>query len=128
MSATRWRPWYDLSMTTVDVSAAHNFAMLRQEQFPVAERYVYLNHAALGPLPRRTADAVAAVAADFRDRGMLAERAWMPAVTRTRELVARLLNVAADEITFTRNTSHGLNIVAAGVPWKAGDVIVTVRG
>lgn len=115
-------------MTTVDVSAAHNFAMLRQEQFPVAERYVYLNHAALGPLPRRTADAVAAVAADFRDRGMLAERTWLPAVTRTRALVAGLLNVQPDDIAFTRNTSQGLNIVASSVPWKPGDVIVTIRG
>jgi cysteine desulfurase / selenocysteine lyase len=115
-------------MTTLDVSAARQFAMLRQEQFPVAERYVYLNHAALGPLPRRTADAVAAVAADFRDRGMLAERAWLPAVTRARELTARLLHVAPEEIAFTKNTSQGLNIVAAGVPWKPGDVIVTVRG
>lgn len=115
-------------MTTVDVSAARNFAMLRQEQFPVAERYVYLNHAALGPLPRRTADAVAAVAGDFRDRGMLAERTWLPAVTRTRALVARLLNVQPEDIAFTRNTSQGLNIVASSVPWKSGDVIVTIRG
>jgi selenocysteine lyase/cysteine desulfurase len=112
----------------VDVPAARNFAMLRQEQFPVAERYVYLNHAALGPLPRRTADAVAAVAADFRDRGMLAERTWLPAVTRTRTLVAQMLNVKPDDIAFTRNTSQGLNIVAGSVPWKPGDVIVTVRG
>ncbi|HZG65718.1 MAG TPA: aminotransferase class V-fold PLP-dependent enzyme [Herpetosiphonaceae bacterium] len=115
-------------MTPVDSPATHNFAVLRQEQFPVAERYVYLNHAALGPLPRRAADAVAAVAGDFRDRGMLAERTWLPAVTRTRALLARLLHVAPGEIAFTKNTSQGLGIVAASVPWKPGDVIVTVRG
>ena len=102
--------------------------MLRREQFPVAERYTYLNHAALGPLPRRTADVVAELANDFRDRGVLAEARWMPAVKRTRQLVAGLLQADADEIAFTKNTSQGLSIVGASLPWKRGDVIVTVRG
>ena len=114
-------------MTAV-ASSAPDFAALRREQFPVAERYIYLNHAALGPLPRRTADAVAGLAADFRDRGVLAERKWLPAVERTRGLVARLLNVEPDEVAFTKNTSQGLSIVAASLPWQPGDVIVTVRG
>ncbi len=107
---------------------APDFAALRHEQFPVVERYTYLNHAALGPLPRRTADTLAEFAADFRDRGVMAEAKWMPAVKRTRRLVADLLHVGTDEIAFTKNTSQGLNIVAASLPWKQGDVIVTVRG
>jgi len=108
--------------TTFDVDA------LRQEQFPVVDRYIYLNHAALGPLPRRTADAVAQLAADFRDRGVMAEAKWLPVVKRTRGLMAELLNVDPDEVAFTKNTSQGLSIVAQGVPWKAGDIIVTVKG
>lgn len=108
--------------TTFDVDA------LRQEQFPVVDRYIYLNHAALGPLPRRTADAVAQLAADFRDRGVMAEAKWLPVVKRTRGLMAELLHVDPDEVAFTKNTSQGLSIVAQGVPWKAGDIIVTVKG
>ncbi|HSH83288.1 MAG TPA: aminotransferase class V-fold PLP-dependent enzyme, partial [Herpetosiphonaceae bacterium] len=108
--------------TTFDVDA------LRQEQFPVVDRYIYLNHAALGPLPRRTADAVAQLAADFRDRGVMAEAKWLPVVKRTRGLMAELLHVDQDEVAFTKNTSQGLSIVAQGVPWKAGDIIVTVKG
>ncbi len=120
--------WYDRCMTTAVTPPVPDFAALRREQFPVAERYTYLNHAALGPLPRRTADVVAEFAADFRDRGVMAEAKWMPAVNRTRRLVARLLQVEPDEIAFTKNTSQGLSIVAASLPWKRGDVIVTVRG
>ncbi len=108
--------------TTPDIDA------LRQEQFPVVDRYIYLNHAALGPLPRRTADTITELAADFRDRGVMAEAKWMPAVKRTRGLVAKLLNVNSDEVAFTKNTSQGLGIVAQGVPWKPGDVVVTVKG
>src|SRR5918912_2707093 len=110
--------WYDRAMTIAVAPPIPDFAALRREQFPVAERYTHLNHAALGPLPRRTADAVAELAADFRDRGVMAEAKWMPAVKRTRRLASELLNVAPDEIAFTKNTSQGLGIVAAGLPWK----------
>lgn len=103
-------------------------AALMREEFPVAERYVYLNHAALGPLPRRSADAIAELANDFRDRGVLAEAKWYSSIERTRALVAGLLKVPADEIAFTKNTSQGLNIVAQSVPWQPGDTIVTIRG
>lgn len=113
---------------TVSAPPTYDFDALRRQQFPVAERYIYLNHAALGPLPRRTADAVGEFAADFRDRGVLAESKWMPVVKRTRRLIAGILNVDVDEIAFTKNTSQGLGIVAASIPWKPGDVIVTVRG
>jgi selenocysteine lyase/cysteine desulfurase len=101
---------------------------LRQTAFPVAERYTYLNHAALGPLPRRTADTIAQLAQDFRERGSLAEATWLSTIARTRKLVSRLLNVSTDEIAFTKNTSQGLNIVAASLPWQRGDIVVTVKG
>ncbi|MBA3946413.1 MAG: aminotransferase class V-fold PLP-dependent enzyme [Herpetosiphonaceae bacterium] len=110
------------------MSSTPDFLALRREQFPVTERYIYLNHAALGPLPRRTADAMAAFATDFRDRGVLAEAKWTPAIERTRGLIAQLLHVAADEIAFTKNTSQGLSIVANSIPWQRGDVVVTIRG
>src|ERR687886_2845455 len=105
--------WYDRAMTIAVAPPIPDFAALRREQFPVAERCTYLNHAALGPLPRRTADAVTELAADFRDRGVLAESKWMPAVKRTRGLVAGVLHVEGDEIAFTKNTSQRLGIVAA---------------
>ena len=115
-------------MASVDSPALSDIDTLRQEQFPVVERYIYLNHAALGPLPRRTADTITELAADFRDRGVMAEAKWMPAVKRTRGLMAQLLHVDSTEIAFTKNTSQGLGIVAQGVPWKPGDVVVTVKG
>ncbi|GAC1360255.1 MAG: aminotransferase class V-fold PLP-dependent enzyme [Herpetosiphon sp.] len=101
---------------------------IRALEFPISERYIYLNHAALGPLPRRTADTMTAFVADFRDKGVLAESTWLPVVERTRSLVAQLLHCGGDEIAFTKNTSQGLGIVASGIPWRRGDVVVTVRG
>lgn len=116
-------------MSTANTSLpAPDLAALREAEFPVAERYTYLNHAALGPLPRRTADTIAQLAHDFRDKGVLAEAKWFGSIARTRALMAQLLNTSTDEIAFTKNTSQGLSIVAASMPWQRGDVIVTVRG
>jgi len=101
---------------------------IRQAEFPVTERYIYLNHAALGPLPRRTADTIVALTQDFRDKGVLAEAKWFSSIARTRSLVSKLLNVSTDEIAFTKNTSQGLSIVAASLPWRVGDIVVTIKG
>jgi cysteine desulfurase / selenocysteine lyase len=115
-------------MISATAPAALDVAALRRDEFPVAERYIYLNHAALGPMPRRTADTVAEVAAQFREQGVRAERTWLPAVERTRHLAACLLRVSPDDLAFTKNTTQALNLVAANVPWKPRDVVVTVRG
>ncbi len=111
-----------------ETSSVQTLDALRQTEFPVAERYTYLNHAALGPLPRRTAATIAELAQDFRDKGVLAEAKWFGSIARTRKLVSQLLNVSTEEIAFTKNTSQGLSIVAASLPWRRGDVVVTVKG
>jgi selenocysteine lyase/cysteine desulfurase len=40
---------------------------------------------------------------------------------------ARLIGADEAEVCLTRNTSHGLNIVAAGLPWQAGDNMITAE-
>ncbi|GIV97638.1 MAG: aminotransferase [Herpetosiphonaceae bacterium] len=103
-------------------------AALRSAEFPVTERYTYLNHASLGPLPRRTTAALTELLADFSRRGVLAEARWMPAVERVRRLVSRLLNVEAEDIALVKNTSEGLGLIAAGLPWRPGDVVISAAG
>ena len=44
---------------------------------------------------------------------------------QTQEAVAGLLNVSADEILLTANTTTGLNNVLNGLPWREGDEIIT---
>ncbi|MCX8213722.1 MAG: aminotransferase class V-fold PLP-dependent enzyme [SAR202 cluster bacterium] len=44
---------------------------------------------------------------------------------QAREAVAGLLNVSADEIMLTANTTTGLNNVLNGLPWREGDEIIT---
>jgi selenocysteine lyase/cysteine desulfurase len=96
---------------------------LRRREFPVCARKIYCAHAADAPLPRRVADAMRAsierASSDARNYDNELAR-----IEETRGLVARLLGCETDEIAFTGPTASGLNMVANGLDWKAGDEVV----
>jgi selenocysteine lyase/cysteine desulfurase len=94
-------------------------------EFPVRKNIVYLNHAAVAPLPRRVAGAMTAHVENVRDRGAADWRSWYGMIETTREKAARFVGAAPTEIAFLPNTSWGLNLVALGFPWKDGDNVVT---
>lgn len=93
-------------------------------EFPVRKNLVYLNHAAVAPLPRRVADAITAHVENVRDRGAADWRTWYGMIEATRGKAARLIGATPAEIAFLPNTSWGLNLVALGFPWKEGDNVV----
>ncbi|HKA36346.1 MAG TPA: aminotransferase class V-fold PLP-dependent enzyme, partial [Thermoanaerobaculia bacterium] len=94
-------------------------------EFPVRKSLIYFNHAAVAPLPRRVAAAIAAHNENVRDRGAADWRRWYAAIEATRAKAARFLGAAREEIAFLPNTSWGLNLVARSFPWKEGDNVVT---
>lgn len=102
----------------------HSFLGLRDE-FAVVERYAYLNHAAIGPLPRRAVQRMASLAATVAETG---EQTWLQRnqeSERVRDLIRCLLGAReAHEVAFVQNTSAGLSLVAAGLPWQPGENVV----
>jgi len=93
-------------------------------QLPITKKYVYLNHAATGPVPKSVIEAVRSFTAD-KLYGDLSWESWEEIAERTREAVAELLNARAEEIALVPNTSEGLGIVGNGLNYKAGENIVT---
>jgi selenocysteine lyase/cysteine desulfurase len=95
----------------------------------MVHEYTYLNTASQGPWPTRTVQAVreaaAAMAYVNTPQGM-PETA--PAAQQVQERLARLLHAQPDDIVFTGNTTHGLNIVAQGIDWRPGDNCVVPAG
>ncbi|HEY8022133.1 MAG TPA: aminotransferase class V-fold PLP-dependent enzyme [Thermoanaerobaculia bacterium] len=103
---------------------AMTFARLRAE-FPIAERYTYLNHAAIAPLPRRAVDRVAALALAVGATGDRGFPERNRAYEEVRALAARLLGARrAHEVAFVENSSSGLSLVAQAIDWRRGDNIV----
>ncbi len=94
-------------------------------EFPVDPGLVYLNHAAVAPWPVRTRDAVAAFAAENTRSGAAYYPRWLQVEQRLRRQLAWLVNAPSpDDIALLKNTSEGISLVAAGLPWQAGDNLV----
>lgn len=93
--------------------------------FPAANRYTYLNSAAVTPMPSVSADAVESQLRDVSQNGTLNYPEWIATKNRARALIAGMVNAAPEEIAFMRNTADGFSSIAAGIDWKPGDNIVT---
>jgi len=95
--------------------------------FPITERAIYLNHAAVSPPPTTTVAAVEAQLRDVHENGSLNYLDWLEVKRRTRDSLAELLGARPEQVAFMRNTSDALSTVANGLKWKSGDNIVTFR-
>ena len=92
--------------------------------FPITERAIYLNHAAVSPLPTTTMRAVEAQLRDVHENGSANFRSWLATKEQARELLANLLGARPEQVAFMRNTSDALSTVANGLTWREGDNIV----
>lgn len=95
--------------------------------FPVTERAVYLNHAAVSPPPTPTIQAIQTQLEDVSTNGSVNFRSWLATKERARKLLANMLGARPEQIAFMRNTSDGLSTVANGLRWRVGDNLVTFR-
>ena len=96
-----------------------------RELFPATKNYVYLNSAAVAPVPTIAVEAVNRQLRDVSENGSVNFMDWVATKNRAREIVAAMLKTKPEQIAFTRNTSDGLASVANGLKWNAGDNIVS---
>ena len=100
-----------------------------RDQFEVTDHHIYLNHAAVSPLPRRCRELMTGYLDELGRHGA----AHYPdpilgPLARVRRLGARLLGGADPEHVFiVRSTTQGLSLAATGIPVKEGDNVVLVE-
>lgn len=99
-----------------------DFAALRRE-FPALENQIYLNHAGVAPASLALKRAVNEWLDDLVHHGIKNEHGWEERAEHVRRRCAQLINAQPDEIAFVRNTSHGLGLIAEGLPWQPGDEV-----
>jgi selenocysteine lyase/cysteine desulfurase len=85
-------------------------------QFPVLERFAYLNAGTLGPLARATLAAMERRSRSDQEQGR-GGRVWFESIlalrTRVRERLASLIGATPDRLALTSSTTDGCNIVVA---------------
>lgn len=96
-----------------------------REMFPIARRYAYLDHAAIAPLatPVRSTMEVF-LGRQGEEPFELAH--WERLKSQVRGRLAELVAAKPESITFIKNTTSGLGLVAAGLDWHEGDNVVGV--
>jgi cysteine desulfurase / selenocysteine lyase len=99
--------------------------MFRSEM-PVVRKWAYFDHAAVAPLPAPAAEAIAAWAREAAEEGDTAWPRWAQRVEEVRRTAAAMIGAAPEEIALIPNTTAGVNFVAEGFPWEAGDNVVTL--
>ncbi len=98
------------------------------QEFPLRPDLTYLNHAAVGVWPQRTAEAVKAFADENMVQGAADYPRWMKSERQLRGRLQRLLNASsADDIALVKNTSEALSLIAYGLEWRPGDNIVSTN-
>lgn len=97
--------------------------------FPVTDRWAYLNHAGVAPLPATAADAIEAYARAVERDGGQATPSNDARVEEVRRAGALMIGVDADEVAFVKNTTEGLGFIANGLfsegnRWSEGARVV----
>lgn len=104
-----------------------DWSVWRQE-FPITGERVHLNHAGVAPLSRRVAAAITRFADEALHLSPAIYKEWDVRCEAARAAYARLIGARSDEIAFVKNTSEGISLVAAGLPWRDGDNVIAVDG
>lgn len=98
---------------------------LLEKEFPVDQELIYLNHAAIAPLPARTGQAIQDFAHECVQEGSRHYARWQAQEAHLREQLRALLAApSVDDIALTKNTSEGLSMIAYGLHWTEGDEVI----
>lgn len=83
-----------------------------REEFPVCKEFVYLNPAGGSPISASAAKQAKLFYDEMLAFGDNPYEEWLERTENTRRLVAEYIGADTEEIAFTTNTSHGMNLVA----------------
>jgi selenocysteine lyase/cysteine desulfurase len=101
---------------------------IRREQFPALSGKTFLDAACASLAPQAAVDAIAALLRDvqtYPERSATAFHIRLDAARdATRPAAARLIGARPEDIALIENTSHGLAIAAAAIPFEPGDNIL----
>ncbi len=101
-----------------------------RRDFAVTKKTIYMNNGAIAPTPLSTIKAVTDFMLKCAEAGPDAPQTFdytMSLLDELRTRVAHLINCERNEVVLVQSTTEGLNMVANGIGWQAGDTVV-VRG
>ena len=99
-----------------------------RHEMPVCENWSYLDHAAVGALPRPAVQAMTEWMTQAAESGDYHWLEWADRIECLRGRCAELIGAQPGEISIVPNTTFGIATVAEGFPWNDGDNVVIPGG
>jgi selenocysteine lyase/cysteine desulfurase len=96
-----------------------------REEFPVCKKYVYLNPAGGSPVSQSAATEGKRFYDEMLEFGDTYWETWLERTEKVRSELAEFIGADREEIGFTTNTSHGMNLVAQMLKDKG--TVLTMR-
>jgi cysteine desulfurase / selenocysteine lyase len=97
---------------------------LPRSDFAVTQRYVYLNHATAGVLPRSSVAAIEAFAREHAGAGVLGTFPYDLQLPEYRAKIGGFIGAAGSDVALVSNTGEGANAIALGVRWRPTDQVL----
>ena len=107
-----------------------DYGQLRDEDYPITKKTIYMNNGAIAPTPLSTIKAMTDFMLTCAEGGPDSPSTFDYIISLLDELrtrIAHLINCDHDEVVLVQSTTEGLNMVMNGLDWKTGDAVV-VRG
>jgi cysteine desulfurase/selenocysteine lyase len=93
-------------------------------EFPIREHALYLDHAAVCPLPRPVAEAMRRRITEQEETGQEQHKEWRNNHLSCRHFGSQLAGCTPEDVSIVRCTSEGLSLVAEGLDWSKGDEVL----
>jgi selenocysteine lyase/cysteine desulfurase len=94
-----------------------------RSQFPIHRNYNFQNHAGVAPICTAAADAIRRYT-ELAEQSAYVEGGFYRHAEKVRASCAAVINAKPDEVTFIKNTSEGIALIANGLNWTNGDNVV----
>ncbi len=95
-----------------------------RKSMPVTEKWSYLDHAAVAPLPQPSAAWINKWMTESLTEGDVVWGSWAARLEEIRATAAEIIGADTTEMAFVANTTFGINLVSDGFCWNEGDNIV----
>ena len=96
---------------------------------PALANKTYFNYGGQGPLPNGSLAAITETWGTLQQLGPFTTAAWptIAAITsRLRQRLAHWCGVSPDRLALTANVTSGCVLPLWGLPWQAGDVLLSI--
>jgi selenocysteine lyase/cysteine desulfurase len=110
----------------IDVESKSEIRTIAQLRADIAltRDFAYFQTGSQGPVPDSTQRVMGAILKEENGAALGGTRRYAALgqrAERARQALAALLNVSADELTWTLNTSSAIRLAVLSLPWQAGD-------